>query len=451
MSVPAYFQKYEDKIKNELPGLVVNIPELLIKLTKIHVAGGKAYLVGGTARDIVYDAYYNRHIVIPDDVDIEVFGLTQKQLEDILGLELTGNQFPVYNAIYDDYEIQFALPRRERKVNVGHNGFEIDVDPNMSLLDAAARRDLTINSIMIDLMNYEIIDNHNGINHLLVSKTADCVREDTFVEDALRVLRAARFIAKFDLQATNRLVRISNSMSSEYQFLTAELLEKEYSKLFTGNNIVAGLDFLQNVRWLEFLISDYLQYQEYIRTIRQYLKTFDRSNVGEFNNFINPAYTIDRELVNWSILLMDCSSEQISSFFKKINPNWDKTTISYVMKIVYHTNQLAVSILTPTYAARYLQYNCRDCMGEVLVVLSILMSQDWIKKVLEVFTYSIQYETFPIISGDDILHFIPEGKMVGLIREFYIKQHIQGVVTERSLALQMLPNVVSLIERGIQI
>jgi tRNA nucleotidyltransferase (CCA-adding enzyme) len=89
---------------------------------------------------------------------------------------------------------EYALARTERKVGVGYHGFEVFADEHVSLEDDLARRDLTINSLAMD-ENGNVIDAFGGLrdlhNHILRHTTI------AFSEDPLRVLRLARFAARF--------------------------------------------------------------------------------------------------------------------------------------------------------------------------------------------------------------------------------------------------------------
>ncbi len=144
----------------------------------------KKYLVGGAVRD--------RLLGLPDsDQDWVVTGATP---EDLLnqGYRQVGADFPVFIDPKTGYE--YALARTERKSGHGYGGFEVQFDPTVSLEDDLARRDLTINA-MAEAADGELIDPYGGQKDL----QARLLRHvsPAFVEDPLRVLRVARFAARF--------------------------------------------------------------------------------------------------------------------------------------------------------------------------------------------------------------------------------------------------------------
>ena len=144
----------------------------------------KTYLVGGAVRDRLLGI----EVIERDWVVVGATG------NDMLarGLRRVGRDFPVF--LDPRSGDQYALARRERKSGHGYAGFEFEVDTGVSLEDDLGRRDLTINAIAEDL-DGTLIDPYGG--------QADLERgvlrhvSDAFVEDPLRVLRVARFAARF--------------------------------------------------------------------------------------------------------------------------------------------------------------------------------------------------------------------------------------------------------------
>ncbi len=142
------------------------------------------YLVGGSVRDELLD--------IPNhDRDWVVVGSTEAQLLE-LGFERIGRDFPVF--LHPQTKEEYALARQERKQGSGYRGFVVDANKDISLEQDLLRRDLTINA-MARSVDGEIIDPYNGRADL----EARVLRHvsDAFAEDPLRVLRVARFAARF--------------------------------------------------------------------------------------------------------------------------------------------------------------------------------------------------------------------------------------------------------------
>lgn len=145
----------------------------------------KIYLVGGAVRD--------RLLKLPaGDRDWVVVGTTPAQML-ALGYQAVGRDFPVF--LHPQTREEHALARTERKSGRGYRGFVVDADPSVTLEEDLQRRDFTINAIACDEDTGTLVDPYGGARDI-----ADRVLRHVgpaFVEDPLRVLRAARFMARF--------------------------------------------------------------------------------------------------------------------------------------------------------------------------------------------------------------------------------------------------------------
>ena len=142
------------------------------------------YLVGGAVRDRLLG---RPHV----ERDFVVVGATPDELL-ALGFRPVGKDFPVF--LHPDTGEQYALARTERKTGPGYYGFATRFSPDVTLEEDLARRDLTINA-MAQGASGEVIDPHGG-RHDLEARVLRHV-SPAFVEDPLRVLRVARFAARF--------------------------------------------------------------------------------------------------------------------------------------------------------------------------------------------------------------------------------------------------------------
>ena len=210
----------------------------------VKSAGGFLLLVGGCVRDILLGS-------TPKDWDCEVFGLEPMKLivvleEAAIGrVDLVGKSFGVIKL--GSY-IDIAIPRYENKTAEGHRGFEIILDPHMSLEAAAARRDLTINAIYLDPISGLLFDPVDG--HADLIKRCANPTSEHFSEDPLRVLRAAQFISRFGLKPTPTLKKYSKALSDEFHSLSVERLHAEWDKLLgKGKDIAVALQFIDSVNW----------------------------------------------------------------------------------------------------------------------------------------------------------------------------------------------------------
>jgi tRNA nucleotidyltransferase (CCA-adding enzyme) len=160
--------------------------------TAVRDAGGRALIVGGWVRD--------RLLGLPEasNVDLEVFGLAGDRLRALLEsfghIEAVGESFQVYKL----GDIDVSLPRRDSKAGRGHRGFVVTGDPDLTIAEAAQRRDFTVNAISWDPLTEEYFDPFDGRADL-ARRLLRVVDPQSFGDDSLRVLRAVQFAARFTL------------------------------------------------------------------------------------------------------------------------------------------------------------------------------------------------------------------------------------------------------------
>lgn len=179
----------------------------------------KTYLVGGAVRDQLL----NLEVV---DRDWVVVGATPEKMVE-LGYKPVGKDFPVF--IKPQSGEEYALARTERKTAKGYQGFSFNTSPDITLEDDLARRDLTINAIAKS-SNGEIIDPFNGQADL----KAGILRHvsDAFLEDPVRILRVARFSARFNFPIADDTMTLMKTMveNGEVDALVAERVWGEFHK-----------------------------------------------------------------------------------------------------------------------------------------------------------------------------------------------------------------------------
>ncbi len=144
----------------------------------------KIYCVGGAVRDAL--------LGLPvQDKDYVVVGATPEQMQQ-LGYRAVGKDFPVF--LHPETQDEYALARTERKSGKGYKGFVIHAAADVTLEQDLLRRDLTINAIAQD-SDGSLIDPYGGQADL----KAKCLRHvsPAFAEDPVRILRVARFAARF--------------------------------------------------------------------------------------------------------------------------------------------------------------------------------------------------------------------------------------------------------------
>ena len=180
------------------------------------------YLVGGAVRD--------RLLGLPEgDRDWVVVGQTSAAML-ARGFRAVGRDFPVF--LHPHSNEEYALARTERKSGRGHRGFVVDADPSVTLEEDLGRRDFTINAIA-QAADGSLVDPHGGTRDLELRLLRHV--GPAFSEDPLRVLRAARFMARFAplgfrvADETNALMR-SMVDSGELAELVPERVWQELSR-----------------------------------------------------------------------------------------------------------------------------------------------------------------------------------------------------------------------------
>ena len=182
----------------------------------------QVYLVGGAVRDHLLGHPYH-------EKDYVVVGATPEQLL-AQGFQPVGKDFPVF--LHPETKDEYALARTERKSGHGYHGFEFHTDPSVTLEQDLIRRDLTINAMAMD-SDGNVYDPYGGQQDLC-NKVLRHV-SDAFVEDPLRVLRIARFAARyhalgFVVAPETLLLMQELAESGELDALTPERVWKETSR-----------------------------------------------------------------------------------------------------------------------------------------------------------------------------------------------------------------------------
>jgi tRNA nucleotidyltransferase (CCA-adding enzyme) len=179
----------------------------------------KVYTVGGAVRDEL--------LGLPvQDRDYVVVGATR---EDMIaaGFRPVGRDFPVF--LHPQTHEEYALARTERKSGRGYKGFTIYAAPDVTLEDDLARRDLTINAIAKDESG-RLIDPFGGARDLKEGVLRHV--SDAFHDDPVRILRVARFAARFGFRIDDATMALMKSMvdSGEADHLVSERVWQEFSR-----------------------------------------------------------------------------------------------------------------------------------------------------------------------------------------------------------------------------
>ena len=189
------------------------------------------FMVGGAVRD--------KLLGLPiKDRDFVVVGSTPEAML-AAGYKPVGKDFPVF--LHPETHEEYALARTERKTAKGYKGFQIHASPDVTLEEDLARRDFTINAIA-ETLDGEIIDPYHGAQDIQYKVLRHV--SDAFVEDPVRILRAARFAARFtDFTVAPETMALMQNMVEHgevdalvpervWQELSRGLMEAQPSRMF---------------------------------------------------------------------------------------------------------------------------------------------------------------------------------------------------------------------------
>lgn len=265
---------------------------------------GRAYLVGGCVRDM---QLYKNELFIKD-YDIEVFGVEPDELKRVLSskfeIDLVGESFGIIKLKH--YPIDISIPRRERKIGDGHRGFDVYSDPNMTMEEAANRRDFTINALYYDPLENKTYDPTKRGLADLQNRSLNII-SSRFKEDPLRVFRGMQMIARFRLTPTGETVLMCRTMTMEG--LPQERIYDEFVKLFVkGDTIAEALFFLKSVGWAKYFpgLDETLGICDF-----NHLQTM-------FSRFVNGRLTSPTKRVAVGFSLLLCRNPKMAEFLDMV-------------------------------------------------------------------------------------------------------------------------------------
>lgn len=214
-------------------------------LAQLRSDGYEPYVVGGSVRDALLG-------LDSKDVDIEVYKATPDQvirsLRKIGQVDEVGKSFGVLKIAIGSEDFDVSLPRKDSKVGEGHRGFTVELTPELSLTEATARRDYTINALMYDNKLGYIIDKHGGLADLQAGHLRHI--SDAFDEDPLRVIRGVQFASRFDMQLHPDTVIKAQTLQSQFKGLAKERIQTEFQKLYEkGKSPHKAFQLLKETGW----------------------------------------------------------------------------------------------------------------------------------------------------------------------------------------------------------
>jgi len=286
-------------------------------------------IIGGYVRDFLLK-------IKSKDIDIELYGISSfSKLEEILNefgdVNSVGKSFGVCKLRVDDLDLDFSFPRIDSKIDKGHKGFEIKIDPKLDFKTAASRRDFTINAIGYDVQTKKILDPFNGREDL-GNKILRAVDIEKFQDDPLRVLRAVQFSARFNLSVDNELFLICEKMvsSSLLNELPKERIFIEIKKLLLKSSSPSlGLILLKSLGGFNF-IEEFKSLSS--SDLNAVLKSIDKmASIKTTNDTTNTVLML-------ALLCYKFSLKNSESFLLKLTN--DKSLTARVLSLTQHQKSI---------------------------------------------------------------------------------------------------------------
>ena len=191
----------------------------------------RVYLVGGCVRD----ALLGREIY---DYDIEVYDIKPAKFDELMtGIRASGVGKSYFIYKYKNYDL--GLPRSESKTGNSHKDFAVSYINDPSL--ASLRRDFTVNAMMMNIFNGEILDFHGGKKDL-ECKTLRHIDSEKFKEDPLRVLRGVQFSARLDFSIDDDTLELMKTLDLTH--LSKDRINTELTKFFRSEHLEKGAFYL---------------------------------------------------------------------------------------------------------------------------------------------------------------------------------------------------------------
>lgn len=205
-------------------------------------------IVGGSVRDALTDGR------APKDIDVEVYGTDVELLARVLWwngyrVDEVGKAFGVLKVtLPDGTDLDVSVPRRDNHVGAGHRGFEVEMDRSMTVAEAAARRDFTVNAMSFDPEYAVCVDPYGGradLDGKVLRHTGA-----QFAEDPLRVLRGFQFASRYGMTMDPGTVRLCRSLVGRAGELPVERVRGEWGKFYAkGSRPAHALAVLKDTGW----------------------------------------------------------------------------------------------------------------------------------------------------------------------------------------------------------
>ncbi len=207
-------------------------------LNRLKMVEAKPYYVGGYVRDYILGKHST-------DYDIEVHNITFNELVNVLsefGSVVSYDRFCVAK-LKNLSNVEFAIPRIEKKNGKLHTDFEITICDDLTIKEAAIRRDFTVNAIYMDPFTNKVVDPYNGIKDIKNKNLRHISLK--FCEDSLRVLRAIRFSSKLGFKITDKTLELCKGMLNDLDYVSSQRFSSEFYKTINGKYLKNSYSYIK--------------------------------------------------------------------------------------------------------------------------------------------------------------------------------------------------------------
>lgn len=309
------------------------------------------YIVGGCVRD----AFMNKH---PKDIDIVIEGTSLDNVKELLKsfgkLNIVGESFSVIKFrpkghAGEDYDI--AVPRRDRKIGVGHKGIKAEtegVDINSDL----KRRDFTVNSMAVNVATGKLLDPFNGKQDL-AAKVLRATDITAFNEDPLRMVRAIQFASRFRFDIEPKTLSLMKKNAPLIKEISGERIKEEFDKILMKNgstrvafDLIEKSD-LDKAMFGQKFSKDGFEYFDNLDLVSFY---YVLGNLGS----VNPAKFYQTRLKGEAVIVKALMT--LDKYFSKINSsNSEEENRWNVFQMIKSSPIVTDSIVLPEIARKIIQ------------------------------------------------------------------------------------------------
>ena len=248
---------------------------------RFAAAGHAVYLVGGSVRDALLGR-------LGDDLDFCTDAHPSRTLELVKGwadaIWETGREFGTIGVQKNGLRLEITTFRAEAYDRVSRNPIVRFGD---NLVDDLSRRDFAVNAMAVSVPGHEFTDPHGGLNDLAQQRLrTPGAPEDSFADDPLRMLRAARFASQLRFAVAPEVLAAMTRMAADLRRITAERIRDEFTKLICGVDPVYGLRllvdtgladrFIPEISGLKLEIDEHAQHKD----VYEHTLTVVRNAIG---------------------------------------------------------------------------------------------------------------------------------------------------------------------------